>query len=255
MKRWPRRLLPSLALLLLLGCASSPEEEAPTIDPLEQNLLDAFETRAYWLIPQAMSAARSRYESLDELGGQWRVTKLAAQYALARGEVDAAKVEARRLDRLRQQMDAPTRRELDADFETDIIVGRALGDEAAFRRVVSRADDPIDRAVALTYLNETERAAALLDDGRQRAADRAFVLYRAGLAAARSDLLQNALDMYRLAGDSRGVADTLFALARLAAGAGDRERAGAFADRARRALLAIGDDERAGAVAAWLDRQ
>ena len=100
MRSWFSRLSPIL-LLTLAGCASAPAPVAPSIDVLEQNLMDAFEVRADYLIPDAITASRSRYEAFDDLAGQWRVTRLAALFALAHGHAVRAEAEALHLDVLR----------------------------------------------------------------------------------------------------------------------------------------------------------
>lgn len=250
------RSLPSLMLALALsGCASAPEPEPPAIDPFEQNLLDAFAAGADYLVPGAIAASRSRYESVDDLAGQWRITRLAALHALASGDSETARDEAGRLGALRDSINQAETLGLRVGYETDIIIGRAFDTDAPFRRLARESASGIDRAVALTYLGQTSAAVQAAGEGSDRPADRAFVHYRHGAASGSASDLRRALALYRAVGDGRGVADSLFALARIAAADGDRDKARTYAGRAQRALLAIGDPERAEAVATWLSRQ
>ncbi|MCB1693164.1 MAG: hypothetical protein KDI19_10390, partial [Pseudomonadales bacterium] len=113
----------------------------------------------------------------------------------------------------------------------------------------------IERAVALTYLGRASEAIALLGEGVDQPADRAFVYYRYASQTDDAALFHKALEAYRLARDSRGIGDTLFSLAKLSRENGDTGEARHYAQRAIHALSASGDTARADTIKAWLDAQ
>lgn len=257
MKRWLSQ--PSALVLLtalLWGCSSAPSSPPePAIDPLEQYAMDAINMQAVWMIDDALAQARTRYEALDDLPGQWRITRLQVLHALARGDREAAQLAARRLGEIRNLTETTHTLGLDIGFETELVLGRTFDDPRAFQRALAEANRPVERAIVLAWLDETQAALDALAQAADPAPDdRAFVHYRHGQATADASHLETALDLFRQAGDSRGIADALFALAQLAAADGDSDQARALATRAQRTLEAIGDAKRSGAVALWLDQ-
>ncbi len=247
MKKW--RSLPSLLFsLAVVGCTSS--APPPTsVDPLEQNVLNAFELGADYLLDDALKTALTNFEAEDNLPGQWRINRLIALHALASNDIETAQRAARRLEQL-TPLDVGN---FNVTYETQLILGRAFDESQAYERALSAARAPVDRAVALSYLGNPTEALGYLDaNSIDRPADRAFVLYRYGVAAESGAHLERAHYFYGLAGDPRGLADALVALARLARTAGNETAALNYADRAARTLLAIGDAERARSVQQWI---
>ena len=255
MKRcWNRVKTPTLllALTLLVGCSTAPPE--PTITsatkhPLEQNALDAL---AFNLTEQAefsLLAALQHYESIDDLPGQWRTRHTLTSLALSREDHAGASKHVKVLALI-----APQLKQDHISYKTSLMLGRIHTDESYFRQAISFASSDMERAVAESYLGNTAKAAQMITDaGSDAPNDKAFVLYRHAKASGSKSHYKLALDAYKIAGDSRGVADSLVSLAKLEADQGAKGSARTYARRAIRVLNSINDKARAKKVSDWLD--
>ena len=236
-----------MALAIAAGCAG-PGGDAPTpLDPLEQNAVNALSLGLLGEADDALHAALNRYTMRDDLEGQWRIRHMMANLALSRDDVAGAREQSEATTSLSGQLESSAIR-----YESLLLEGRVSGRDRPFREALRLATSDLQRAVCYTYLGETERAAAILGaDANGSPSDLAFVYYRHAKASSDSSYYLDALEQYRRAGDSRGMADTLVNMARLAERAGDRDAARRFSDRAIAILSAINDGTRANAVRTW----
>ncbi len=244
MKRW---LSISVLYALLAGCSTSPIAPALEIDPLEQNAVNAVRVAAPDLALAAVDAALRRYQSLDDLAGQWRMHYLRARLAM-RYRRERVEEDTQALVSLAHQVNS-----VSMQFDTEILLGRIAEGEGHFVRAQALAETDIQRAVAHAYLQEYERALALVSvDPPGTDQDKAFVYYRVAQQLASSALFEKALLHYGRAGDPRGVGDCLFQLARLVRDESSSEAID-FAGRAINVLRASGYDVEAEHVRRWID--
>lgn len=238
----------TLTLALAVGGCTSPQGELPDlVDPLEQNAVNALSMGLLEEADNALDIALNRYARQDDLEGQWRVRHMMAGLALSRSNGRVAREHSAEMSYLAEHIDNAAIR-----YESLLLAGRVNNDENAFRDALRLATSDVQRAVCHTYLGETERAAALVSvNTAGDPSDLAFIFYHHARAAGDSGYFLAALEQYRRADDSRGMADALVNLARLARGAGNREGAVRFADRAISILTAINDKSRADVIRAW----
>lgn len=247
------RRLAAIALVAFVGACSSAPTPIPDVmtgvDPMEQDAINALDLNLAQQAAESLDAALKRYESLDNLAGQWRIHLIKAKIARGKGDLAATEQEVARLEFLARLLHST-----EADYETLILLGEVRKEPRYFESALSIAPSPVERAVALTYLDRVDEAIELVNDtGIDHPNDRAFVLFRYALESGRSADLERALAAYKQAKDSRGVADTLVHLARSAAERGDLAQARMYGDRAIVALESVGDSDRAGAVKQWLE--
>ncbi len=239
----------ALATLTLVAACSTDGPPPSTIDPLEQNAINALEMKMPGEADFAMLAALARYQSLDDLAGQWRMHFALITTALATEDTSRVQAHAELLSEIADQLNTRTVR-----YKTDLVLGRLNDDSSYFDRALANAGNKIDEAVARTYLGQTTAALALLDDtGTDQPGDRAFVYYRYAQAHQSVTHYRLALQAYRLAEDSRGVADSLMSIAQLEAQQNRSTVAVTLARRAQRVLQSIGDHARAENIQAWID--
>lgn len=246
-RRWT-----AIVLVACMGACSSAPPPIPAlmsgVNPMERNAINALDLNLAQQASEGLDAALRRYESLDDLAGQWRIHLIKARIARARGDVTTAEQEADRLESLARLLNSR-----EADYETLVLLGEIRSESRYFESALSIAGSKVQRAVALTYLDRVDEAIALVDDtGVDHPDDRAFVLFRYALKTGSTQDLERALAAYRRAKDSRGVADTLVHLSRLAAHRGDLAQARMYGLRAVSVLESVGDGSRASAVKRWL---
>ncbi|MEX0942132.1 MAG: hypothetical protein WD002_06250, partial [Pseudomonadales bacterium] len=69
--------LGTVVLIAVMGCTNSASEPvSPRFHPLEQNAMNALGRSNVEDANQALKVALDRYQSLDDLAGQWRITRL-----------------------------------------------------------------------------------------------------------------------------------------------------------------------------------
>ncbi len=240
-----------LILLCLLACACSSSKhsvQSPIIDDFERSGLNAMALRLPAPAMTSLQQALRNYQSLDDLRGQWRVHWAMARIYLSQGDTVAAAHNITAMEMLAPQIDDDP-----IYYHTAILVGQ-LGDESAFEQALVHSSNALQRAVAQTYLGQYALAFKTLDhDAVDFPADRAFVYFRYGFYANSEADMQRALEFYRRAGDTRGIADSLLRLADMSLQAGDRPGARAFSQRALLVLTASGDTARAASVQAWIE--
>ncbi|HIG39050.1 MAG: hypothetical protein ABGY96_14900 [bacterium] len=195
--------------------------------------------------------ALQKYQSFDDLAGQWRIHDLKTRMALRQGDRAEAEVQVSELETLSVQLSSRH-----IFYQTHLLSGQVNEDPQHFADALRFASTSLEQAVVHTYLGTTDKAIELIQDDLKNnvtnnPADRAFIYYRAGLSSGSSIHYQLALQYYQLAEDARGVADTLVRLARQNAENNRLQEAKVFAYRAIKALRAIGDTDRANSVNAW----
>lgn len=239
-----------LVCVFIAGCSTSmPAPTGPRLHPLEQNAINAMNRASHPDALIALDAALARYRSLDDIEGQWRIHLMKTRVALAAGMQTLAETEVREAAALAELLDSPR-----IAYETHLMLGRVGIDADGFRVALSHATTPLQQAVAHAYLGNTTVALELLSpDAFDNPANRAFVYYQAASAARSEALFQRALTFYRYAQDSRGIADSLVSIAKIAADKGNLDDARSYGSRAAIVLLAAGDEPRAGAVRDWLN--
>lgn len=242
----------AMFLTTLLGCGAAARIDDAVltsgIDPLEIDAVYALELNLHKEAQTGLEAALRKYQSLDDLPGQWRIHLMKTKLALGAGDTQAADLESQHLEDIADLLDTAF-----TSYNTDILLGRIRTDPSYFERALHIATTPMQQAVALTYLDRIPEAIELIDlNGTDYPTDRAFVTYKYGLQVGSRSTLQRALSLYKMAADPRGVADTLMSLANLTASR-NRQEAEEYAQRALRVLAAIGDVRRSEAVRAWID--
>lgn len=251
-KRFSTSLLKLLVLpTLLSACASAPTplpNILTDIDPIEQDAINALKLNLVQQARTGLDAALVKYRMLDDLEGQWRIHLTNTKLANNRGDRVTANSE---VDRLRELAEL-----INTDFvryHTYILLGQIKQQKSYFRSALEVTATRLQQAVALTYLDRIEEAMALIDAGKvDHPADRAFILFRYALTTSNEVDLQRALTVYKLAEDSRGVADTLVLLSRLAQQDDDPGKARIYGRRAINVLTSLGDLQRADIIQTWL---
>lgn len=238
-------------LVLLSACASAPTPQPyifTDIDPIEQNAINALKLNLVQEARTGLDAALVKYRMLDDLEGQWRIHLTNTKLANGSGDRVTANSE---VDRLRELAEL-----INTDFvryHTYLLLGQIKQQKSYFQSAFEVTATPLQQAVALTYLDRIEEAMALIDAGKpDHPADRAFILFRYALSSGNEVDLQRALTVYKLAGDPRGIADTLVLLSRLASQDDDLGKAQIYGRRAISVLTSMGDLERADIIQTWL---
>lgn len=245
------RTLALVMLTLLSACASAPAPQ-PTIltkiDPIEQDAINALKLNLPQQARSGLDAALLKYQMLDDLEGQWRIHLTNTKLANGKGDAATANSEVDRLLELAELINTDFVR-----YHTYILLGQIKKERSYFQSAIRVTATPLEQAVALTYLDRIGEAMALIDPNKlDHPADRAFVLFRHGLAGGNDVDLQRALAFYKLAEDSRGVADTLVLLSRMALQKNNSQLAEIYGKRAVRVLTSMGDLQRANLIQAWL---
>jgi|TARA_Y100000310_G_scaffold325383_1_gene388769 hypothetical protein len=238
-------------LTLLAACASAPAPQPgilTDIDPIEQVAIDALKLNLAEEARTGLDAALVKYQMLDDLEGQWRIHLINTKLANGNGDHTAANAEVDRLDELAKLINTDF-----VHYHTDILLGQIKQETRHFQSALGVAATPLQQAVALTYLDRVDEAVAMIDSSEvDHPTDRAFILFRYALSTGDEADLQRALAVYKLAEDSRGVADTLVLLSRRSRQNNDLRSAQIYGRRAIRVLSSMGDLRRADIIEAWL---
>jgi len=244
------RLLTTMAVISILsGCSSTPVPRiASNISSTEQNALNALMLQNMEEAGRALDLALADYHRIDDLYGRWRIQSLKTKLALGASQLGAARILAPELMELSSQLN-----DRKVTYQTSILLGRIHNDDEYFRRAMNHASNRLEQAMVYAYLGEPHKAVQLLDPDDQDMPDnRAFIFYQSGIASGSIEDFNRALGYYRAARDYRGVADSLFRLARISADNTDVERARQYADRAIKALEAGNRPENARIIRNWV---
>jgi len=245
------KMIGMVVLMLLTACASAPTPQPSIlteIDPIEQNAINALKLNLEQEARTGLDAALAKYQRLDDLEGQWRIHLTNTKLANGKGDQATAQTEVERLRELAALINTDFVR-----YNTYILLGQIKQEQSYFHSALEVAETPLEQAVILTYLDRSEEAMALIDPAKwDHPTDRAFILFRHALTTGNEVDLQRALAFYKLAEDSRGVADTLVLLSRLSMQENKPHMAEIYGRRAIRVLTSMGDLERANMIQAWL---
>ena len=238
-----------LASLGLIACSSSaPVAQVAPIHALEKDALNALELKMPLEANYALDRALKKYQSIDDLAGQWRIHYAKASIALSNDDLNEAAVRVDVLEEIAEQLNSDT-----ISYKTYLMLGRTRDDSGYYHKALVVASSSIERAVGQAYLGRTSQAVDLLDgDKTGDPADRAFIYYQHALETESPTYFKLSLEAYKAAEDSRGVADSLVSLARIERINDRIEQAQTYARRAVRVLESAGDDERAETIEAWL---
>ena len=241
--------LSQISLLGLMACSSAgPVEPVTSIHPLEQDALYALELNMRAEAAYALDAALEKYQSIDDLAGQWRIRYAIASIAFANDDLIEATTQVDVLEEIAEQLNSAT-----IKYKTYLLLGRSRDDEQYYYDALKFASSTLQKAVARAYLGETRLAVELLKDASSyNPGDRGFIYYQHALVTESPAYFHLSLDAYRLAEDSRGVADSLVSLARFEFANNRIRQAQTYARRAVRVLESAGDNGRARTVEAWL---
>jgi len=130
-------------------------------------------------------------------------------------------------------------------YRTYLMVGRLKADKEMFEKALAFTHQPLQKAVALTYLGRHTEAFAM--SGRQQetnvtqVADLAFVLHGYARSKLDADAASRALEMYKRADDYQGIADSLRLLAYIATEQKNQAAAKDYGVRAMRVESAMRD--------------
>ena len=234
---------------MLGGCASAPVSQLnANISATEKNALNALMLQNTAAGLRALDTAQAEYEQFDDLYGQWRIQSVKTKLALGANELTQGRTIALSLKTLAEQLN-----DNDVSYQTYILLGRTHQDDSYFKRALDYAATQLEQASMYAYLGDPARAVELIDPDRtDYPAERAFIYYQAGIAASNRQNFERALDYYRLAQDPRGIADTLFRLARVAAKNSDTASAIRYANRAIKSLESANQLRNAAVVRDWV---
>ena len=241
--------LNQLSLLGLVACSSAgPVEPVASIHPLEQDALYALELKMPVEAAYALDAALEKYQSIDDIAGQWRIRYAIASIAFANDDLDKVTAQVDILEEIAAQLNSAT-----IQYKTYLVLGRSRNDEKYYYDALNVASSILEKAVVQAYLGKTDLAIKLLENtSTYSPEDRGFIYYQHALVTESPTYFRLSLDAYRLAEDSRGIADSLVSLARIEVANNRVHQAQTYARRAVRVLESAGDDQRAKSVEAWL---
>jgi tetratricopeptide (TPR) repeat protein len=244
----PIRVLLLLAYLALgSGCASPPAETGPATlqqaERLEQGVTAERLRRSPAPAIQDLQHALALYSLADDQAGQARchlalarVRFLQNQPAEAIGHVAAAEQAMQGLD------DAALL------YQLHLLKGRLADSADDYEQALRYATQPIERAVALTYLGRIDEAHGAIrthiDDETEYADDVGFVLYAVAKQSFDAATARQALAFYKQADNPVGIADSLYLLARIHLAADDVLNARVYLQRALVVSRALGDTRR-----------
>ncbi len=247
-----KKCLQILNLTLLLGltaCSSStPVEPATSVSVEEQDAIYALQLQMPDEAAYALDTALKKYQAVDDLAGQWRIRYVKASLAFAKEDLGEAAAQADVLEEIAGQLNS---REI--KFNTSLVLARSRNDNQYYYDALNFASSAIEKAVVQAYLGDTSLAVKMLEGiGSNSPADRGFIYYQHALATGSTAFFQLSLDAYKLAEDSRGVADSLVSLARIESENNRVHQAKTYARRAVRVLEAAGDNEKAEKINTWI---
>jgi tetratricopeptide (TPR) repeat protein len=242
-------LLAAIILGFIVSCSSSPISMlASNVSYSEQNALNALKLQNTEEALKALDVALIEYQQIDDMYGRWRILSLKAKLAIGSSNLSVALEISPTLADIAAQLDDNM-----VSYQTNMLQGRIHLDDVYFRRALNYASSHLEQATVYTYLEEPQRAVALIDSGRtDHPSERAFIFYQAGIVSNSLEDFKRALHYYRAAQDSRGVADSLLRLARVSAKQSNIQAARRYADRAIIALESANHTKNASAIRRWV---
>ena len=250
LKPWSRtnRVLLLLAFMALAcGCASPPTETGPASLEQAQRLERGVTAERLRQSPSAaiqdLQRALALYSLADDQAGQARchlalarIRFLQNQPAEAIGHVAAA-------EQALQGMDDAA-----LFYQLSLLKGRLADSADEYEQALRYATQPIERAVALTYLGRIDEAHGAIrthsDDETEYADDYGFVLYAVAKQSFDATTARQALAFYKKADNPVGITDSLYLLARIHLAAQDVLNARVYLQRALVVSRALGDTRR-----------
>jgi tetratricopeptide (TPR) repeat protein len=244
-----KMLLAALILGFIVSCSSLPISMlASNVSYLEQNALNALKLQNTEEALKMLDLALVEYQQIDDMYGRWRILSLKAKLALGSSNLSVAREISPKLTDIAAQLDDNI-----ISYQTNILQARIHLDDVYFQRALNYASSRLEQATVYTYLGEPQRAIALIDQDRNdHPSERAFIFYQAGIASSSLQDFKRALLYYRAANDSRGVADSLFRLARVSAEQSNIPAARLYANRAIIALESANHTKNASAIRSWV---
>ena len=238
----------SIIVGLISGCTSTPTPRLNTnISPAEQNALNALRLHNSTEAIQTLDLALTEYKQIDDLYGRWRIQSLRAKLALGSSKLAEARKIAPTIRTISDQLNDNM-----VSYQTNILLGRIYLDDEYFHQALTYASTRLEQATVFAYLGEPQNSLRYVDDDKNdHPADRAFIFYQAGIASGSMKNFEQALDYYRMAEDSRGVADSLVRLARLSADSADTQGAKNYANRAVESLESSNHLQNANVIRNW----
>lgn len=217
------RTLLAFIVLALASCSSA-------VTPRNSELVDA-DTSVEVLDANAsieqLESLLAVYQSLDDLNGQWQI-----HYRLAARQVEKAPELAQQHAQACLQI-GDYQQQQQRQYRCQLLLARLTNDQAAITQIANSEPASLAKALALSYSGQTQQALTLVNSIEESApADKAFIWYQHGKAQQDISSLMQALSYYRVAGQTRGVVDSLFSAALIAKAAQQPRLALQYANRA-----------------------
>ena len=249
-KFWSRtnHVLLLLALLALAsGCAAPPAETGPATLQQAERLEHAVTAERLRESPSRavsdLQRALALYSLADHQAGQIRCHLALARIRYLQNQPDEAVVHLLAAEQAMQGLDEAT-----LFYQLHLLKGRLADSAWDYEQALRHASQPIERAVALTYLGRIDEAHAAIrrhiDPQTAQPDDYGFVLYAAAKHTFNADTAQQALAFYKQADNPVGIADSLYLLARIHLAARDSLNARTYLQRALVVCRALGDTQR-----------
>ncbi len=251
---WRRSIVP-LLVALCGACGVLPMEQGPASLRTAEDLESALSSARVQQSPQQalidLERALRLYSLADDQAGQVRIHVKLARLYYRLGQQENA------VFHLNQAARTSTRLG-DASYLYDVYLleGRLYNRRESYEKALEYARGPIQKAVALSYLGQTQEAYGLLQGNTRHAKDApedaAFVLYEHARASGDPSVAQQALELYKRADNHGGIADALYLTGQLHRHHGDLDQYRDYLDRALTVSRALGDETRTRAIEAGL---
>ena len=146
-----KKCLKILNLALLLGplaCSSStPVKPATSISTEEQDAIYAIQLQMSEEATYALETALKKYQSLDDLAGQWRIRYLKAALAFAAEDLSEAAAQADVLEEIAEQLNSPT-----IKFKTYLVLARSRDDRQHYYDALKVASSAIEKEIGRAHV-------------------------------------------------------------------------------------------------------
>lgn len=224
-----------LGSLLLSGCLSQPGTEVPAsyfVDRavrLEAQAQQDIQSNTLESAVENYRQAHKIYASLDHGAGRARTTlALAGLYDLL-GDQDQSRLRAQQALEVAQSLPGQP-----ALFRIHLLLGKLDHDKDAFQKALDQAQSPLEKAMALVYLNRVEEAWQQIREETPVTlfGDYAFVWYAYGKHRKDASAVEQALVLYKKGDHVLGVSNALYLLGRIFHAQGDIPQARAYLERA-----------------------
>ena len=249
-KPWSRTqyVLFLLALLALAsGCASPPAKTGPASLEQAQRLERGVTAERLRQSPAAaiqdLQRALTLYSLADHQAGQARCHLALARIRFLQNQPVETIDHVAAAEQAMQGLDDAT-----LLYQLHLLKGRLADSADEYEQALRYATQPIERAVALTYLGRIDEAFGVIgthtDDETEYADDYGFVLYAVAKQSFDAATARQALAFYKQADNPVGITDSLYLLARIHLAAQDVLNARVYLQRALVVSRALGDTQR-----------